>query len=407
MAMTIRKIVPGAVVLAAVGGVAWLALRPVPVPVDLVEVRRASLEVTVNAEGVTRIRDLYEVSAPVAGMVLRSPVAVGAEVVEGETLVALIEPGEPAFLDARSRLQAEAAVREAEAALQLALANVSRARTELALAEAQRERFERLFTRGGVPEADIERIRLDTVGREAALAAARAEVALRESTLERQRAMLVGPGGGSDGQAVSECCIRLTAPVTGQVLELLNPSRRMVPAGAPLLTIGTRDDLEVAVELLSSDAVRLTAGADARIERWGGEGVLAARLREIEPAAFTRVSALGIEEQRVRAVLDFEDGPQTRPGLGHAFRVFVRIVEWQGENELVVPVSALFRDRGGWAVFVANGGRAELRHVEIGRRTPDLAQVLSGLSSGEKVITHPSDRVAQGGHVVGRDRLDR
>ena len=390
---------------AAVAGLAvagWLILRPVPVPVDLAEVTRGPMQVTVNAEGVTRIHNLYDISSPVSGLVLRSPVEVGDPVAAGKTLVAVVEPGQPAFLDDRSRLQAEAAVKEAEAALKLADANIAAAQSTLDYAEGQMTRYQRLYDQGNLSAQEYQRQRADLDTKRAQLAAAKAERDLRESTLERQNAMLTGPDVPDEAGAVGDCCIRLTAPVTGQVLSVVNTSQRMVTAGEPLLTLGDPKELEISVDLLSSDAVRLRPGAAATVDRWGGDALLQARLREIEPSGFTKVSALGIDEQRVRAILDFTGPAAGRTGLGNAYRVYVRIVEWRAEDAVQVPIGALFRDGTDWAVFVRQDGLAHKRLIGLGRRNDAVAQVLAGLEPGAQVITHPSDRIAEGVAIVAR-----
>ncbi|MFC2969935.1 efflux RND transporter periplasmic adaptor subunit [Acidimangrovimonas pyrenivorans] len=392
--------IAGAVAVVAVGG--WLALRPIPVPVDLAEVTQGPMEVTVNAEGVTRIHNLYHISSPVSGLVLRSPVEVGDPVVAGKTLVAAVEPGEPAFLDERSRLQAEAAVKEAAAALKLAEANIAAARSALDYSEAQMARYQRLYDNGNLSAQEYQRQRADLETKKAQLAAAEAERDLRQSTLERQRATLTGPQVPEAGDDLTDCCIRLTAPVSGQVLSVVNTSQRMVAAGEALLTVGDPKELEVSVDLLSSDAVRLKAGATATVDRWGGDGLLQAKLREIEPSGFTKVSALGIEEQRVKAILDFTGPPARRAGLGNAYRVYVRIVEWQAPDAVQVPIGALFREGADWAVYVDGSGVARKRVIKLGRRNDEVAQVLDGLKPGDEVITHPSDRVAEGVQVTPR-----
>ena len=388
------------VAVVAVG--AWLVLRPIPVPVDLARVTRGPMDVTVNVEGVTRIRHLYEVSSPVSGLVLRSPVEVGDKVTEGKTVVAVVEPGEPAFLDERSRRQAEAAVKEAEAALKLADANIDAARSAVTYAEAQMTRYERLYDQGNLSAQDYQRQRADLQTKRAQLAAAQAERDLRESTLERQRAALTSPDAPGGHAMPDTCCVRLTAPVNGQILSVVNTSQRMVAAGTPLLTLGDPHALEITADLLSSDAVRLRPGARATVDRWGGPGVLQARLREIEPSGFTKVSALGIEEQRVRAILDFTGPPDQRAGLGDAFRVYLRIVEWHADDAVQVPIGALFREGSDWAVYIDEGGVATVRKITLGRRNEDVAQVLSGLKPGDRVITHPSDQISGGVQIVPR-----
>ncbi len=407
MAVSFRNIVLGAVALAGIGAAGYQLTRPEVVPVDLAVAQTGALEVTVNGDGMTRIKDVFEVSAPVSGRVQRSPVEIGDEVILGETVVARIEPGEPAFLDERARKQAEAAVAQAVAALALAEANVRAADADLKNAKNQLDRMASLKERGAATPAQLEAAQSAVDISAAQLDSAHANQQMRASELASARAVLIEPSAGevSVDAMVADCCIALRAPVSGQVLSVTNQSARMVAAGTPLLTIGPKNDLEITVDLLSTDAVRIAAGAKAYVERWGGDGVLEAMVREIEPAAFTKISALGIEEQRVKVLLDFVTPPEQRAALGHNFRVYLRIVEWRGDDVLRLPISALFRDQGKWAVFVVENGAAHLQPVEIGRRNTEYAQVLGGIAAGAQVITHPSDRVAEGVLVVDRTTL--
>ncbi len=382
-----------------VGGLVW-ALRPGPLEVDMTQVTAGPMQVTVAAEGVTRVREPYLVTAPISGMATRSPLHVGDAVVRGETVVALIQPAEPAFLDARSRAQAEAAVDESQAALQLAQVNLARAQADLDYAESQLARNRELAARGTIPQRMLEDTQQMVETQRATLEAAVSEVAMRQATLIRTQAQLLGPEGSI--REPGDCCIDLTAPQSGTVLSVENESARLVQAGEALLSIGDLNDLEIEVDLLSQDAVRLAPGASAFIERWGGPGVLEARVRRIDPRGFTRVSALGIEEQRVRVILDFADPAEARPGLGDAFRVFVRIVTWEEEDVLQVPISALFRSGADWAVFRLQDGTARLTRIEVGQRTQDQAQVLSGLSAGDVVVAFPGDRVSDGAAIAPR-----
>lgn len=399
MALARRLVIGGAAALIAAGAV-W-AFRPAPVAVDLVPVRRGPMEVTVAAEGVTRVREPFLVTAPIGGTAARSPVEAGDPVRQGETLVALIEPAEPALLDARARAQAEAAVAEAEAAVTLAEANVARAEADLAFAESQHARNRELAARGVIAQRMLEESARAVAVQRTALAAAHSELEMHRATLARARAQLLGPSVAPE-RGPSPCCVRILAPKTGTVLSVANPSARLVAPGETLLTIGDLADLEVEVDLLSTDAVRVTPGARASVERWGGEGVLSARVRRVEPAAFTRVSALGIEEQRVRVRLDFTGPPEERPGLGERFRVFVRIVLWEGAEVLQLPISALFRLGSDWAVYRVVDGRAVATPVTIGNRTESAAELLSGLAEGDVVVAYPGDRVADGVRVAPR-----
>jgi HlyD family secretion protein len=387
----------------AVAGAFWWAFRPQPVPVDLAVIARGVVEATVDEEGVTRIRDVYTVSAPVAGQVLRTEQEAGDAVRAHESVVAVLRPQAPAILDRRTRAELEASLSAAEAALGLARAERSRAEAELAYWRGQLRRDQMLIERAAIPEIQLEQTRLELATREAALESARALVTVRERERDRAQAALIEPeddGAGGDG-----CCVRVHAPVSGRVLTVIVESEQVIPAGAPLLTIGDPADLEIVVDLLSADAVRIAEGAEVRIERWGGPQALAARVRRIEPAGFEDVSALGIEEQRVRAILDIESPPEDWRGLGHGFRVFARLLAARRADVPLIPMAALFRDGSAWAAFAAQDGVARLRRVEIGVRNGEAAEILSGLSEGDAVILHPSDRVAEGVAIADRAAL--
>jgi len=398
--MTAGRWIGGALGLLALGAATVWALRDEALPVDLATVNAAPMEVSVAAEGVTRIREVFAVSAPIAGTVLRAPVEVGDPVIAGQTVVARIRPAEPALLDSRARAQAEAAVAEAQAAVRLAEVNLARAETDTDFAEGQLARNRDLADRGTIAQRVLEASQQALVTVRAAREAARSELALHRATLTRAQAQLLTPEDFANGNGA--CCIDLRAPATGVVLSLDAASARPVVPGSPLLTLGDPGDLEVELDLLSADAVRVVEGAVAHVERWGGEGVLQARVRRIEPQAFTRVSALGIEEQRVRLHLDLLTPPEGRAGLGDRFRVFVRVVVWSAPDVVQVPVSALFRQGDGWAVFREVAGQALLTPVEVGQRMEASAQVLSGLEAGERVVAFPGSRLADGVRVVER-----
>jgi HlyD family secretion protein len=387
---------------ALIGGLAFVAFRTDPVPVDLIEVAAAPMQVTIDADGRTRIRDLYEVASPIAGTALRAPVAVGDPVVAGETVVARVEPATPGLLDARARAQAEAAVAEAEAALEVARSDLARAEEEEVFAQMQFDRTQTLVQRGVATITQLETATQSLAVAEAAVTAARSRIAMADGTLDRARAALVGP---EEPTAEVECCIDLTAPSDGVVLSIATISEHPVQAGAPLITLGEPAELEIVADLLSFDAVRIGPGTRAIVERWGGPDPLEAELRRIDPAAETRVSALGIEEQRVDVIFDIVTPAEARPGLGHGFSVFLRIVEWEADDVVQVPLGALFRRDGDWAVFVVEGGVVEERAVRLGRRGARMTQVLSGLAPGETIVTHPSEAVAEGVQVIDRRDL--
>jgi HlyD family secretion protein len=400
--MNVKQLIWYAVVAVAVVAGLVYAFLPQPVPVDLAPIETGELVVTIDGDGRTRVREVYVVSAPVPGHVLRIDRHVGDGVVANETVLATIEPTDPAFLDRRARAQAESVAKAAEAAFALAEAEQARAVAELEFAEAELARAERLATRGAVSQRDLDRANLTVRTARAALATAEATVEIRRFELESARAGLIGPGasgGDSDGRL---CCVDVVAPVSGRVLHVVHESESVVVAGTPLVEVGDSRDLEVVVDLLSSDAVRVTEGAEVAIEDWGGRSALSGRVRHVEPTGFTKVSALGIEEQRVNVLIDFTDPPDRWRDLGHNYRIEAHIVAWRGEDVLKMPLGALFRDGDRWAVFVAESGRAQLRHVEIDHSNGREAQITAGLSEGDTVILHPSDLIMDGVRIVPR-----
>lgn len=361
MAISFKKIALWTVGAAAIGAGLYYTFQEQPVPVDVAQITSGPMEVTIDADGVTRIRNVFEVSAPVSGTALRSPVEVGDFVLAGETVVAIIEPSQPVFLDARSRLQAEAAVKEAEAALRLAELNIAAAEASYEYARDQYGRAKSLSDSGTLSTNALDEAKLLLEQARTALVSALSERTLRLSSLERTKAMLVEPEAGVDGTQES-CCIEVLAPIDGSVLVVTSPSERAVMAGGSLVSIGLVDDLELVVDLLSTDVVNLAAGSIAYVERWGGDGTLMAEIARIEPSAFTKVSALGIAEQRVRVVLDINSPEEEYAALGDGFRVFVRVVEWRSDDALQVPISALFRETTvGWFSRLLTGTRKVLR----------------------------------------------
>ena len=396
------------VIAAAAGVVALLiglviALRPAPVQVDLAAVTRGPLRVTVDEEGKTRVKDVFVVSAPVSGRLRRSPFDPGDRVVKDETVIAVIEPAAPIFLDVRTRKEAEAQVAAAEAAVILAAAEVRQAESELAWATSELQRAEALARSRTVPERTLERARLELDKQRASLARANANLEVRRSELATANAHLIGPERATGAPSVpSQCCVEVRAPQSGQVLRELQESERVVLAGSPLFEIGNAADLDVVVELLSSDAVRVSPGAESTIESTGLEAPIRARVRLIEPAGFTKISALGIEEQRVRVFLNLESPAEAWKRLGHNYRVYARITVWSSLDALRVPLSALFRRGNGWAVYRMEGGKAALAIVDIGHRNSDFAEVLSGLNPQDVIVLHPGDRIVAGTRISRR-----
>lgn len=385
---------------AAAGGLAF-ALKPKPVSVDLAEVTRGPMQVTVDEEAKTRIKEVFVVSAPVTGKLMRIALEPGDEIKQGETVVAVIQPMAPPFLDVRTRREHEAHVAAASAGVSVAESELRQAEFELGFAQSELQRARTLARAQTVSERALEKAELEVETRQAIVVKSKASLELRKRELESQQAHLIGPEDDAGFTKVEPCCVQVRAPVSGRVTKLIEESEKIVLAGAPLVVVGDPRSLEILVELLSTDAVKVQEGARARVEGWGGRDVLAARVRRIEPSGFTKVSALGIEEQRVRVLLDFVDGA-AGSGLGDDFRVYVRIVAWEKEDVVRVPLGALFRRGDKWAVFKVTANRAEVAEIEIEQKNAELASVIAGLEPGERVILHPSDRVADGVRVEER-----
>jgi len=379
---------------AVVAGLIAVVVWPATFPVDVASVARGSLVVTVDEEGVTRVRDRYIVSAPASGRVLRIELEPGDRVKRGQVVARQRAEVAP-LLDARTRAEAEATVESARAALGRARAEEQRVKATLDLARRDLTRVRKLAESGAVAKQELEVHEADVdVALETANAAAFAARAAT-SELQRAEARLAPSSLGAPGRVVS-----VTAPVEGVVLKRVRESETVVPAGDPLVEIGDYSDLEVVADLLSTDAVRVKTGARAIVDQWGGDKPLDARVRRVEPAGFMKISALGVEEQRVNVVLDFvEPSPAARASLGDGYRVEVRVVIWESENVVKVPTSALFRQGEQWAVYVFDRGRARRTLVELGHQTAQYAEVISGLGEGARVILHPGDTLVDGARV--------
>ncbi|MBI1238600.1 MAG: HlyD family efflux transporter periplasmic adaptor subunit [Alphaproteobacteria bacterium] len=383
------------------GGIAF-GFWPRPELADLAVVARGPLVVTIREEGRTRVREVYTVSAPVAGRLLRVSQNAGDPVTAGQTIVAQLQPSDPTFLDIRTRTQAEAAAKAAEAALTLAKAEVERARAALQFAEVDLKRSATLAQRGTASQAELDRARLLYRTRVTEMGTAEASLQVKEFELETARALLIDPSEETKTELSANSYISITAPVTGRVLRVLQENETIVPAGTPILEIGDRKDLEVVVDLLSTEAVKVQQGASARLTDWGGAEALNARVQRVEPYGFTKISALGVEEQRVNAILDITSPHHEWTALGHGFKVDAVISIWEGADVVVAPLGAFFRHGGRWAAFVVRDGVARLTFVTLGHVTDTQAEVLSGLVPDEIVVLHPSDRIEDGIGVVAR-----
>lgn len=377
------------VVLAVIAAVT-IAMLPRPVAVDLSTIHRGPLVVTISDDGRTRIRERYVVSSPLNGRLVRIRLKPGDSVIAHETQLTTIEPADPALLDPRAIAQAEARVKAADARLNQAKPRLESAKTALNYAETELGRVQQLVEKNAAStqELDTQRVAFQQAGND--YEAARFEVEIAGFELDVARAALTH---GTDDSSNHDWSFPLTSPISGRVLRVFQESATIVNAGDRILEVGDPTDLEVEVDVLSRDAVRIRPGSRVMLEQWGGGIPLAAQVRLIEPSAFTKVSALGIEEQRVNVIIDFVDPPESRPPLGDGYRVEAAIVEWESSDVLTVPTGALFRDGENWAVFVVTGKRARLTRVDLGHRNDDAAEVLKGLKEGDRVILYPGDRV--------------
>jgi HlyD family secretion protein len=423
-------------------GLIAYALRPQPIAVDLAPVERGALQVTVGAEGQTRVHDRYVVASPVDGELQRIDLNPGDTVTAG-AIVARLDPlpltSQVEATQARRRAvqaelagvdtqrpkpealnQAKTRIRAAQAAQGQAQAQVTEAEATLAQAQRERDRMATLYTQGAIPRQQLETGELAVTQRQQALETARQQVAVAQADVQAAQANLAvltaerqDPDYLVDVYTAELAALdaelasltddarrtTITAPAAGRVLDVLEPSARFVAAGTPLLTVGDPNGLELVIDILSTDAVRVSPGDAVQIDRWGGDENLQAIVRQVEPSAFTEVSALGVDEQRVNVIADFADPAVP---MGDGFRVDAQIVVWQGEDVLTVPISALFRCDTDWCAFVAEDGRAQRREVAIGPRSDFAAVVESGLDEGAQVILYPGDQIESGVRVKGR-----
>nr|WP_319513646.1 HlyD family efflux transporter periplasmic adaptor subunit [uncultured Cohaesibacter sp.] len=380
------------------------AFWPRPTSVDMGEAKMGAMQVTVNEEGFTRVHDAYVVSSPVAGRLLRVEVEPGDPVVKGETVIAQMRPSSPAMLDIRTREQARASVTAAEATLRVARADLNKAKSDLDLASQELDRTRRLAETDTASKAALDRAEAEYRSASATKDNAEAVIAVREAELDNARARLIGfeqdaAGATSDSSAP----VPLTAPTTGTVLRVIQKSETTLSAGTDIMEIGNIDhDLEVVVELLSTDAVQVSPGDRVMIADWGGNSELEGTVERVEPWGYTKYSSLGVEEQRVKAIIRFTSPKSEREKLGHGYRVEVKIVIWSDDNTLLIPSNALFRDGETWAVFRVVDKTAYQTRVKVGKDNGISAQILDGLSAGDQIVLYPSAGLADGAKVVRR-----
>jgi len=370
----------------------WL-FWPRPLDVDAMDVRMGPISDTVADQGIARVRQSYVVSAPVSGRLERLPREVGDRVVANETPVATIRPSAPELLDPRTRAQAETAEQAARAALASANAQRDRLAADADRARDQLQRTASLAAQGVVSPSDLVAARADAEQAEHAVRGADADIRTRQANLASAQMALASP------KAASTQVITVTSPASGVVTKLVQQSERTVAAGAPLVEIGDTQGLEAAIEFLSQDAVKIRPGQRAEIFDWGGPEAIPAQVRLVEPQGFTKVSALGVEEQRTLVMLQFTTAPAAWAGLEPGYRVWGRVYLRELPAAILAPIGALVRDRGEWAVYRVEDGRARLRAVQIGTMNDHDAAVLAGVEPGDRVIVYPSDEIRDGVRV--------
>jgi HlyD family secretion protein len=387
-----KKLIAAVLVVAGIVGV---ALWPQSMEVSVVRAERGPMQVTVDEDGETRVRDRFLVTAPVSGRVQRIEIEPGDTVIRGKTVLARITPGESPLLDPRTRSELQAAVEAATAAVGQARAERQRAATALERARTTLRRQQELMKAGAIAADDLDAAETALATSEDALRAAEFTERRAESELRLARARLSAPG--ASGRSVD-----VLSPIDGTVLKRTRQSEGIVPVGEPLLEIGEPGRMEIVADLLSTDAVRVSPGAEVLIEQWGGGHTLHGRVRRVEPSGFMKVSALGVEEQRVNVVIDFTN-PSEASRLGDGYRVEVRIVLWKENDVLKVPVGALFRQGDGWAVFVVADGRVRRQTVQLGQRNENEGQITGGLEAGATIVLHPPDTLTDGARVTVRE----
>jgi HlyD family secretion protein len=386
--------------LATIALTLFVAIRPRPILVDAAAVERGPMRVEVSEDGQTRIRERYVVSTPLTGRLLRVTYDVGDPVIADKTVLARMEATDPTLLDPRAVAQAKSRVGAAERKLEAAKAELARAEAMLQFAEREMGRMRQLVAKNAASDRELAENELLFQQRteEARAAGFAVDIAEYELALERDALLLTDPERGDS----DEMELSIRAPIDGRILRIYQESTTVVQAGSPLMEVGDPTDLEVVADVLSRDAVQISAGNPVTLRRWGGEAPLDGRVRLVEPSGFTKLSALGVEEQRVNVIIDLINPREERTQLGDGFRVDCEITVWEAPDVLQVPTSALFRAEDKWQVFVLEDSRAKLTEVEIGKNNGRVAQVLAGLEEGVRVITHPGDAIEDGVAVAER-----
>lgn len=390
-----RRIVVITIIVSVVLAVTY-GFMPRPVAVDVVKAIRGPLRVTIDEEGKTRVQDRFVISAPVSGYMRRIELEVGDHVNKGQAVVVL-EPMRSNMLDPRSRAEAEAAASAAQATLNSAEENARAAAADAEYSRQKLERNRKLYDEGYIARDLFEQSDSESKRTDANRLSAEAAVKTAKSELERTRAAL--RYSAAEGTVDHGSVVAVRTPVAGRVLKIYHESEGAVNAGDTLIDIGDPLKLEVKVEVLSADAVNIKAGTPVIFERWGGDASLEGKVKTIEPAAFTKISSLGVEEQRVLVVADITSLPESWQRLGDGYRVEASFIIWEGKDVLKIPASALFRKGNGWAVFVMKDKKSHLREVRVGYRNGLETEIISGVSEGEMVIINPDELIRDGGQV--------
>lgn len=377
------------------------AFWPRSVITDIAKLNRGDLRISISEEARTRVRDVYILSAPVTGYLRRIEAQVGDPVFHSKTVVASIEPIDPAFLDPRTEAQARVEVEAAKSSTEIARASVEQAQAELEFAQAELVRMRDLRSNNSVSQRELDNAQRDYKTRRAALSTAQASLQMSLFELERAKAVLMSPATSTLNHGTCEC-VNILAPIDGRILKVLNESEGVVSAGAALVEIGNPKNLEIVVELLSFDAVKTKPGQNVLITNWGGDYSLIGKVSLVEPIGFKKISALGIEEQRVNVIIDLQSDFSEWQRLGHGYQLDVDILLLESKNVLTVPITALFREQKKWAIYAVVDDKVEKRHLTLGNMNHFFAEVVSGLEENETYVLHPNDQIESGIRVLQR-----
>lgn len=394
----LKRAIPWLGALLLIGLIVW-GLWPKPVVIETGVVARGPLTVRVSEEGKTRIRNRYILAAPVAGKMRRVQLKPGDEVKAGETLLTVIEPVVTPLLDPRATAQAEAVVSMREASRKQAAESLDATKAASKLAESELERMKSITRSGSVSASDRDRAEMESSMRSSEVRAAEFALQVADHELSQARAALERPEIQTAGNL-----LEIKSPVSGRVLKVMQESEMVVTPGTQILKVGDPADIEIEAEILSRDAVMIHPGDSVEIEQWGGEKPLTGRVRRVEPAAFTKISALGVEEQRVIVLSDLTNPPEAAKALGDRYRVEVRVAIWHADDVLTVPAGALFREGNQWKTFVFRDDKAFLTSVEAGHTDGRATEILSGINAGDEVLLHPPDTVKDGIAVIKRGK---